>query len=209
MRVGLALNLSILFVYVTDRWSQECIYRNRPWNCLQIYYHHHNRTGYHITNHIPKYAQQLRTSKFCLSTQGGGHGNRQVIGALAGCVLVSIGKATCGLCCLIMEPFFFELARACGCPHEHRSPLGAKLSGSTPFSQIYLGTLCTVWGLGWRIEWLMPLSILQYLVLGGGREGGLSASQSAAEKKQPHPVYNAGVTEAGLNIIIRTTVCFL
>uniref|UniRef100_A0A7S3QYI9 Exostosin GT47 domain-containing protein n=1 Tax=Dunaliella tertiolecta TaxID=3047 RepID=A0A7S3QYI9_DUNTE len=88
---------------------------SRPWpyNCVdamrysggirqKVHSFHHNRTGYHISNHIPKYAVHLRTSKWCLSTQGGGHGNRQVIGTLAGCNPVSIGDG-------IYEPFEPEM----------------------------------------------------------------------------------------------------
>uniref|UniRef100_A0A7S3QY39 EGF-like domain-containing protein n=1 Tax=Dunaliella tertiolecta TaxID=3047 RepID=A0A7S3QY39_DUNTE len=68
----------------------------------RIHSHHHNRTGFYIGKHIPQYAVHLRTSKWCLSTQGGGHGNRQVIGTLAGCNPVSIGDG-------IYEPFEPEM----------------------------------------------------------------------------------------------------
>eukprot|EP00967_Tisochrysis_lutea_P123951 scaffold206860_cov20-Tisochrysis_lutea.AAC.1 len=42
---------------------------NGPRLPFQVHSFHHNRTGYHISNHIPKYAVHLRTSKWCLSTQ--------------------------------------------------------------------------------------------------------------------------------------------
>ncbi|KAG2487592.1 hypothetical protein HYH03_013871 [Edaphochlamys debaryana] len=55
-----------------------------------VHYHHWNRTGFFIQLRDPKYAEHLRTSRFCFGPMGGGHGQRQIQAVLAGCVPVLI-----------------------------------------------------------------------------------------------------------------------
>lgn len=75
--------------------------------------------------------QALRTSKFCLATQGAGHGNRQAVGSLAGCLPVIIGVRTgvCLLRLLVLRYFEWSPSQAvcalilhtqCGIYQKHR-----------------------------------------------------------------------------------------
>ncbi|GAX78010.1 hypothetical protein CEUSTIGMA_g5452.t1 [Chlamydomonas eustigma] len=57
----------------------------------KVHYFHHNRTGYLIQPRTHSYEQRLRSSQFCLAPLGGGHGQRQIIVGLMGCIPVTIG----------------------------------------------------------------------------------------------------------------------
>ena len=58
----------------------------------QVHYHHHNRPGYVVTPSSHAYDKHLSASHFCLAPLGGGHGQRQIIVALMGCIPVTIGE---------------------------------------------------------------------------------------------------------------------
>lgn len=55
-----------------------------------MHFHHWNRTGYFIQMGDREYGKSLLTSKYCFGPMGGGHGQRQMQAALAGCVPVVI-----------------------------------------------------------------------------------------------------------------------
>ncbi|KAG2495607.1 hypothetical protein HYH03_006207 [Edaphochlamys debaryana] len=55
-----------------------------------VHYLHHNRTGFFIRTGDERYGEHLLTSKYCFGPMGGGHGQRQIQAALAGCVPVVI-----------------------------------------------------------------------------------------------------------------------
>ena len=59
---------------------------------MQVHALYHNRTNYVVRAHTPAFPRLLLTSKFCLATQGGGYGNRQVIAVFAGCIPVVVGE---------------------------------------------------------------------------------------------------------------------
>ncbi|KAG2484983.1 hypothetical protein HYH03_016277 [Edaphochlamys debaryana] len=64
----------------------------------KVYLSHWNRTGFLMTQSDPLYGQHMLTSRYCFGPMGGGHGQRQVQAALAGCVPVLISDG-------VLEPF--------------------------------------------------------------------------------------------------------
>eukprot|EP00198_Chlamydomonas_reinhardtii_P004447 XP_001693783.1 exostosin-like glycosyltransferase [Chlamydomonas reinhardtii] len=56
-----------------------------------VHFHHWDRPGYFVAPGDKNYSRHLLTSKFCFGAMGGGHGQRQLQAALAGCVPVVIG----------------------------------------------------------------------------------------------------------------------
>jgi len=86
-------------------WPFNCPPRGRRYSGAvrqRVHAYHHNRTGYAVLPHVKNFSQMLMRSKFCLATQGGGHGNRQVIAAVSGCIPVVIGDH-------VYQPFEPEL----------------------------------------------------------------------------------------------------
>lgn len=59
-------------------------------HCLQMYEHHHGRPGWYIETGSSSYLRTIARSKFCLAPTGGGHGKRNILTALLGCVPVTI-----------------------------------------------------------------------------------------------------------------------
>ncbi len=51
----------------------------------RVHYHHHNRSGFKISQSNPNYVADLNRARFCLAPTGGGHGHRQILVAFAGC----------------------------------------------------------------------------------------------------------------------------
>lgn len=59
----------------------------------QVHYYHHNRSGYVVATSITRaYDRALMASNFCLAPLGGGHGQRQIIVGMVGCIPVTIGE---------------------------------------------------------------------------------------------------------------------
>ncbi|GFR46852.1 hypothetical protein Agub_g8492, partial [Astrephomene gubernaculifera] len=67
-----------------------------------VHYHHHNRTGYKIVTHNSDYAPDLLNYKWCLAPSGGGHGHRQVLVSLMGCLPLIVSDD-------VMQPFEPEM----------------------------------------------------------------------------------------------------
>ncbi|KAG2497997.1 hypothetical protein HYH03_004256 [Edaphochlamys debaryana] len=57
---------------------------------IKTYYHHRNRTGFRVVPFTKRYMKDITSHKFCLAPTGGGHGKRQVLVALMGCIPVTI-----------------------------------------------------------------------------------------------------------------------
>lgn len=68
----------------------------------KIFFHHGNRTSYQITTSTPTYAKDMARSVFCLAPTGGGHGKRNIIVSLAGCIPVTVTDN-------VMQPFEPEM----------------------------------------------------------------------------------------------------
>ncbi|KAG2486864.1 hypothetical protein HYH03_014547 [Edaphochlamys debaryana] len=68
----------------------------------RVHFHHHMRPGYKIVTRDPTYAVDLLSYKWCLSPSGGGHGHRQTLGALLGCLPVIASDH-------VLQPFEPEL----------------------------------------------------------------------------------------------------
>eukprot|EP00798_Chlamydomonas_sp_ICE-L_P014564 gene14564-20605_t len=56
----------------------------------KVHYHFSNRTGYKVVVSTKTYARDMARSKFCLAPTGGGHGKRQVLVAMLGCIPVTM-----------------------------------------------------------------------------------------------------------------------
>lgn len=61
-----------------------------PFPNPQVYYHHWNRTGYQIVTSTKTYGRDMARSTFCLAPTGGGHGKRNVLVTMMGCVPVTV-----------------------------------------------------------------------------------------------------------------------
>ncbi|KAG2491598.1 hypothetical protein HYH03_010164 [Edaphochlamys debaryana] len=67
-----------------------------------VHYHHHMRPGYKIVTKDPLYQVDLLNYKWCLSPSGGGHGHRQALAAVVGCLPLVISDD-------VMQPFEPEM----------------------------------------------------------------------------------------------------
>ncbi|GFR41319.1 hypothetical protein Agub_g2003 [Astrephomene gubernaculifera] len=56
----------------------------------RVYYHHYNRTGFKVVPGTRTYLEDISSHKFCLAPTGGGHGKRQVLVSLMGCIPVTL-----------------------------------------------------------------------------------------------------------------------
>ncbi|KAG2448653.1 hypothetical protein HYH02_006010 [Chlamydomonas schloesseri] len=88
-----------------DPITHECAPKRTDYSAgvrQRVYFHHHNRTGYKVLTGTSKYMQEITSHKFCLAPTGGGHGKRQVLVALMGCIPVTITDG-------VYQPFEPEL----------------------------------------------------------------------------------------------------
>ena len=58
----------------------------------KVFYHHYNRSGFVVTTRVEGIEQQMRSTRFCLTSPGSGHSQRQVLVTLLGCVPVVVGE---------------------------------------------------------------------------------------------------------------------
>jgi len=56
----------------------------------KIHFHHHNRTGFLVVTSTRHYGKEMGGSRFCLAPTGGGHGKRNVLVSVMGCVPVTV-----------------------------------------------------------------------------------------------------------------------
>eukprot|EP00955_Chlamydomonas_euryale_P085442 364100-Chlamydomonas_euryale.AAC.20 len=55
-----------------------------------LHYHHSNRTGFQIVTHTKAYGHDMANSVFCGAPTGGGHGKRNVLVTVLGCIPVTV-----------------------------------------------------------------------------------------------------------------------
>ncbi|GIL98165.1 hypothetical protein Vretimale_3596, partial [Volvox reticuliferus] len=67
-----------------------------------VHFYHHNRTGYRIVTGDARYPVDLLNYNWCLAPSGGGHGHRQVLASLVGCLPLIISDS-------VMQPFEPEM----------------------------------------------------------------------------------------------------
>lgn len=79
-----------------------------------MFYHHYNRSGFVMTTRTDTWSSHVTTTRFCLAPPGGGHGYRQVLVSMLGCVPVVIGER--GMGC---EPYQVKVCQcqSGGCVH--------------------------------------------------------------------------------------------
>ncbi|KAG2423974.1 hypothetical protein HXX76_014913 [Chlamydomonas incerta] len=68
----------------------------------QVHYHHHDRAGFKVASSNPHYGLDLLGYRWCLAPSGGGHGNRQTVVTLAGCMPVVVSDD-------VLQPFEPEM----------------------------------------------------------------------------------------------------
>ncbi|GAX82727.1 hypothetical protein CEUSTIGMA_g10153.t1 [Chlamydomonas eustigma] len=68
----------------------------------KIHYHHWNRSGYQVVTSTKSYGRDMTKSTFCLAPTGGGHGKRNVLVTMMGCVPVTVTDG-------VYQPFEPEL----------------------------------------------------------------------------------------------------
>jgi len=56
----------------------------------KLHYHHSNRTGFQIVTHTKAYGHDMANSVFCGAPTGGGHGKRNVLVTVLGCIPVTV-----------------------------------------------------------------------------------------------------------------------
>ncbi|KAG1659278.1 hypothetical protein FOA52_008207 [Chlamydomonas sp. UWO 241] len=56
----------------------------------QLHYHHANRTGFQVVTHTKTYGHDMASSVFCGAPTGGGHGKRNVLVTVLGCIPVTV-----------------------------------------------------------------------------------------------------------------------
>ncbi|KAG2434452.1 hypothetical protein HYH02_012282 [Chlamydomonas schloesseri] len=67
-----------------------------------VHYHHHDRPGFKVATSDPHYGLDLLRYRWCLAPSGGGHGNRQTVVTLAGCLPVVVSDD-------VLQPFEPEM----------------------------------------------------------------------------------------------------
>ncbi|KAG2491520.1 hypothetical protein HYH03_010096 [Edaphochlamys debaryana] len=67
-----------------------------------VHFHHHMRPGYKIVTRDPLYQVDLLSYRWCLSPSGGGHGHRQTLAAVVGCLPLVVSDD-------VMQPFEPEM----------------------------------------------------------------------------------------------------
>ncbi|KXZ55831.1 hypothetical protein GPECTOR_2g1382 [Gonium pectorale] len=68
----------------------------------RVHFHHHSREGYKIVTKNPLYGLDMLNYKWCLAPSGGGHGHRQTLAALVGCLPLVISNN-------VLQPFEPEM----------------------------------------------------------------------------------------------------
>lgn len=71
-----------------------------------MHYHHSNRTGFQIVTSTKSYGPDMARSNFCLAPTGGGHGKRNVLVAMMGCIPVTVTD-------YVYQPFEPEVGARC------------------------------------------------------------------------------------------------